>query len=298
MANSIFISYRRADSQHATFAIADRLRWAFGADEIFFDRGSIRAGHEWPDSLRRGLEAAKVLVVVIGKTWLATTGEWSRRRIDDPNDWVRREICTGLTAYKNGGTRIIPVLLGGAQRIRRVALDAPLQALAKFEPVGLDDDNWENALEELIVAIAKATGMNRIERASNRNPNGSPARPLRRENKRKPLSDANIRACLESLTRWELQWSSHPWGVGGQAQEIAKSYDFASFADAIAFMASSSKEIDKWVPPHHPRWENQWKVVNVFFSTWDVNCRVTKLDIDAAKKLDSLYLNRRMYSSR
>jgi hypothetical protein len=36
MANSIFVSYRRFDSQHATFAIADRLRWAFGADEVFF----------------------------------------------------------------------------------------------------------------------------------------------------------------------------------------------------------------------------------------------------------------------
>jgi len=298
MSNSIFISYRRADSQHATFAIADRLRWAFGADEIFFDRGSIRAGNEWPESLRRGLEAAKVLLVIIGKTWLATTGEWARRRIDDPNDWVRREVCTALTAYKNGGTRIIPVLLGDAQRIRRAALDAPLQALAKFEPVRLDDENWENALEELIVAIAKATGMNRTKQTDKRNPNGSPARPLRRESKRKPLSDAKIRACLEPLMRWELQLNSHPWGVGGQAQEIAKSYDFNSFAEAIAFMASSSKEVDAWKPPHHPRWENQWKVVNVFFSTWDVNCRVTKLDIDAAKKFDSLYLNRKRYSSR
>jgi hypothetical protein len=39
-----------------------------------------------------------------------------------------------------------------------------------------------------------------------------------------------------------------------------------------------------WDPPHHPRWENQWKVVNVFFSTWNVDCRVTKLDIDAARQ--------------
>ena len=30
MPESIFISYRRTDSQHAVFAIADRLRWTFG----------------------------------------------------------------------------------------------------------------------------------------------------------------------------------------------------------------------------------------------------------------------------
>src|SRR5262245_18751366 len=114
MPQSIFVSYRRMDSQHATFAIADRLRWAFGADEVFFDRGSIRSGHEWPESLRRGLEAAKVLVVVMGKAWLTTADEWGRRRIDDPDDWVRREISTGLIRYKEGKTHVIPVLLGGA----------------------------------------------------------------------------------------------------------------------------------------------------------------------------------------
>ena len=69
MPNSIFISYRRLDSQHATFAIADRLSWAFGADEVFFDRGSIRAGHQWPDALERGLNAR-------------TTGTQTARRHD------------------------------------------------------------------------------------------------------------------------------------------------------------------------------------------------------------------------
>ena len=80
MPNSIFISYRRLDSQHATFAIADRLSWAFGADEVFFDRGSIRAGHQWPDALERGLNAAKVMVLIIGEAWLTATYKLARRR--------------------------------------------------------------------------------------------------------------------------------------------------------------------------------------------------------------------------
>ena len=153
MPQSIFISYRRADSQHATFAIADRLRWAFGNDEVFFDRGSIRAGNEWPASLRHGLESAKALVVVIGREWLKTADDWGRRRIDDPRDWVRLEICTGLARRRDDKLAIIPILLAGAQRVRAEALDAPLQGLAEIEPLSLDDDHWENGIERLIAGI-------------------------------------------------------------------------------------------------------------------------------------------------
>lgn len=297
MPHSIFISYRRLDSQHATFAIADRLRWAFGAEEVFFDRGSIRSGNEWPESLRRGLEVARVLVVVIGKAWLTTSDEWGKRRIDDPNDWVRRELLTGLEQQRKNRTDVIPVLLEGAQRLRAAALDVPLQALAAIEPAKLDDDNWESQLEELIVTIARITGLHRIRPDEDRYPNGSPARPKRRQSKQVPLSDGAVRDQLEQLSQWHLQCGPHPWGVGGQAQEISKSYEFSSFSEAIDFMARASKEIDTWKPPHHPRWENQWKVLNVFFSTWDVDCRVTKLDIEAAKKFDSLYFRRQALPS-
>jgi pterin-4a-carbinolamine dehydratase len=288
MANSIFISYRRSDSQHATFAIADRLRWAFGPEEVFFDRGSITAGNAWPESLRRGLEAARVFVLIIGNTWLKTADQWGRRRIDDPDDWVRREISTALDANKAGRTVIIPVLLGDAPRLRAEALDPSLQPIADFEPKKLDDDNWEEALEGLIATIGSETPLQRIVRRGDRNPNGSPARPRRIQSKQQPMSDAEVRMALEPLPRWQLQWGPHPWGVGGQAQEISKAYDFASFADVIAFMSDASTAIDAWVPPHHPRWENQWKVLSVFFTTWDVDCRVTRLDIDAARKFDEL----------
>jgi pterin-4a-carbinolamine dehydratase len=289
MPNSIFISYRRLDSQHATFAIADRLRWAFGGDEVFFDRGSIRAGHEWPDSLRRALETAKVFVIVIGESWLTTADRWGRRRIDDPEDWVRREIATALAGAETGRIAILPVLLGAAERLRAEALDASLQRLAEFEPKTLDDDHWEEALEALILRVGQVTGLQRITPVGDRNANGSPARPPRIQITQRVLSDAEVREALEPLGGWQLQRGPHPWGVGGQAQEITKSFAFVSFQDAIAFMAHAAQQIEAWKPSHHPRWENQWKVLNVFFTTWDVDCRVTKLDISAARKFDDLF---------
>ena len=41
------------------------------------------------------------------------------------------------------------------------------------------------------------------------------------------MSDDEVRKAVEGLGRWQLQWSPHPWGLGGQAQEISKSFDFA-----------------------------------------------------------------------
>ena len=296
MANSIFISYRRSDSQHAAFAVADRLRWAFGSEEVFFDRGSIRTGNEWPDSLKRGLEAARVLVIIIGKMWLRSADQWGRRRIDDPGDWVRRELTTALAANAAGKTGIIPVLLRGAERLRAEALDQSLQRIADFEPKKLEDDNWEEALEGLIVTIAETTGLHRIVPRGDRHPNGSPARPPKMQSHRRAMSDDEVRKAVEGLGRWQLQWSPHPWGLGGQAQEISKSFDFASFAAVISFMADCSAAIDAWKPPHHPQWQNQWKVLNVSFTTWDVDCRVTELDISAAKKFDDLFLKWKPHS--
>jgi pterin-4a-carbinolamine dehydratase len=173
--------------------------------------------------------------------------------------------------------------------LRAQALDAPLRKLADIEPEILSDDHWEAGLESLIAKIAHDTGLPRRKAEGDRNPNGSPARPLKTQSKQVPLSDAQVRSRLEPLGRWQLQWGAHPWGIGGQAQEITRSYDFDSFAQAIDFISQVSTQIDKWKPPHHPRWENQWRVVTVWFTTWDVDCRVTKLDIEAAEKLDKLY---------
>jgi pterin-4a-carbinolamine dehydratase len=290
MPQSIFISYRRSDSQHAVFAIADRLRWAFGPEEIFMDRSSIESGDDWPESLRRGVEAAKVMIVVIGPSWLTAAGKWGRRRIDDPEDWVRKEVCAGLAQCAAGRTQVVPILLRDAQPVSEEALDAPMQGLAKIQAQMLKDDSWETQLEQLIVGIAERTGMPRMKRDGDRNPNGSPARPERQQSKQAAWTDAQVREALESMSQWYLQWSPHLWGKEGLAQEIFKSYEFASFERAIDFMTRASKVIDTWTPPHHPRWENQWKVLNVSFTTWDVDCRVTKLDIQAAKKLDELYL--------
>jgi pterin-4a-carbinolamine dehydratase len=40
---------------------------------------------------------------------------------------------------------------------------------------------------------------------------------------------------------------------------------------------------------HHPRWENVFRTVTVWLSTWDTGHVISKLDFDLARHLDALF---------
>jgi hypothetical protein len=100
----IFVSYRSDDSAYPAAGLAAELgRW-FGADQVFLDSRSLRAGAVYPPAIRAALQRCTALVAVIGPSWLAG------RRIDDPQDWVRIEL---RAAFERGIT-VVPTLLDGA----------------------------------------------------------------------------------------------------------------------------------------------------------------------------------------
>ena len=103
----IFINYRGEDSQTAAALIDRELATRFGSDHVFLDSRSIPAGTDFVEELLGRLRACGVLLVVIGPRWLTLTDAAGRRRIDDPQDWIRREIVEAVTH----GLRVIPVLL-------------------------------------------------------------------------------------------------------------------------------------------------------------------------------------------
>lgn len=63
---SIFISYRRIDS-YETNRLSTSLKTEYGESNIFLDYESISGGDEWPDTIRKAVEEARVLIVIIGK---------------------------------------------------------------------------------------------------------------------------------------------------------------------------------------------------------------------------------------
>jgi tetratricopeptide (TPR) repeat protein len=104
--SGVFINYRGADCD-TTAALIDReLSARFGSDRVFLDSRSIPAGADFVEELLGRLRNCSVLVVVIGRRWLTLTDAAGQRRIDDPRDWIRREIVQALSF----GLRVIPVL--------------------------------------------------------------------------------------------------------------------------------------------------------------------------------------------
>ncbi len=55
-------------------------------------------------------------------------------------------------------------------------------------------------------------------------------------------------------------------------------------------MAEAAKHISiVQHPQHHPRWENTWRTVRVWLTTWDIGHKLSQYDLDLAQYLDNLF---------
>jgi hypothetical protein len=95
--NGICISYRRDDAPGYAGRLYDRLTAHFGAARVFMDVQGIEPGVDFVDAIERALGSCKILIVLIGKDWLAVDSA-GRRRLDDPADFVRLETATASPA--------------------------------------------------------------------------------------------------------------------------------------------------------------------------------------------------------
>jgi hypothetical protein len=129
----IFINYRGEDSQTAAALIDHELVNRFGNDQVFLDSRSIPAGVDFVEELLGRLRACSVLLVVIGPRWLTLTDQTGRRLIENPQDWIRREIVEAFTH----NLRVIPVLTDGATLPRETDLPADIAALSRRQYVPL-----------------------------------------------------------------------------------------------------------------------------------------------------------------
>jgi hypothetical protein len=155
----IFISYRKADTQAVVDRLADKLKSAFSAAAVFKDDRDLRAGERWPDRLRQEVLICDVLLAVIGGSWLTALDEDGRRRLDDPDDWVRQEISTAL----DHGKRVIVLLVDGTKMPTRRGLPAncSLQQLPDLQALqlrsGADSEaDLGRLIEELHVGLRAA----------------------------------------------------------------------------------------------------------------------------------------------
>ncbi|MEL8054869.1 MAG: 4a-hydroxytetrahydrobiopterin dehydratase [Pseudomonadota bacterium] len=73
--------------------------------------------------------------------------------------------------------------------------------------------------------------------------------------------------------------------VKGDRDAISKTYKFADFKTAWAFMSASALKAEQM--DHHPEWFNVYSTVEVTLTTHDAN-GVTELDLTLADYMDNL----------
>jgi hypothetical protein len=179
---AIFLSYRRGDTAPVTARLADDLAGRFGRDQLFLDVETLAPGEDFARGLEHALRAAAVVLIVIGPDWLDVRLPDGTRRLDDPADFVRREVEAALAS----GVPVIPLLVDGARMPARTALPAALVPLADRQACELRASRWPADAERLLRLLEERHGLE-----------ARPATPVAREQRGTVL--AAIRALPSDL---------------------------------------------------------------------------------------------------
>jgi hypothetical protein len=150
--NSIFISYRRADSQDLTGRIYEYLAKHFGTEVVFRDVYSLPMGEDYRTHLREKAQNCQAMVVVMGPDWVTVEDKDGNRRLDNPDDWVRVEVETGLKRE----ITVIPLLIDGARIPKEEDLPGDLKPLAyRKAALARPDPDFQHDMERLIRQLEK-----------------------------------------------------------------------------------------------------------------------------------------------
>jgi tetratricopeptide (TPR) repeat protein len=98
--------------------------------------------------LAEALAQSDVFLAVIGPDWLTAENE-GRRRLDDPEDWVRREVAAGLA----GRAVVTPVLVGHAHLPTVEELPEPLQPLPGRQAIEVRPERFDDDVKDLVRRI-------------------------------------------------------------------------------------------------------------------------------------------------
>jgi hypothetical protein len=168
---AIFISYRIADTLTQAGRLNDSLAKAFGKETVFYDKNQLEGGDKWPDKLSETVRKASVTLVLVGSPKWLGINEFGVRRIDDSEDWVRKEVEAALN---DSNKLLIPILFNDAKLPPKEALPDTLKNLHNFQARIIREAHWEDDLQPLINLLREhlQVGANNIAPAPGANPPG------------------------------------------------------------------------------------------------------------------------------
>ena len=276
--NMIFISYRRADTAPHTLALKLELEGRLRAAQVFVDTHHIQGGDEWSREIEDALRAATVVMPVIGRNWAGSSAEGARR-IDDPDDWVRKEVALGLELKRQA---LLPVLVDGTPPVRKADLPDDCSGLAEIQPLRVDLNDWEASVDRLVRILRERFGFEGKETKWSY----PPPDPLVAKTIPIPWKDLDDQV-RRFLPDWSIEFADDDRRLHHKRIELTRQFSCGTFSAAISFMnlvAEHAKRVQ-----HHPRWMNVWDSVKIWLTTWDAGHRVTALDIEFARFLDRTF---------
>ncbi len=146
----IFISYRRDDSAPYARLLSDELGERFGQPNIVRDIDTIRPGTPFARAIETAVSSCDALIVVIGKEWLTVKNDNGRRRLDDPEDYVRLEVLAGL---RRDDVLVVPVLVEKAQMPSEAELPPELAPLSGRMALEVSDAGWQYQVGQLVEVL-------------------------------------------------------------------------------------------------------------------------------------------------
>jgi hypothetical protein len=160
-AQKVFICYRREETAAYAGRIYDAMVARFGEENVFMDV-EMAPGIDFEKRITEVVSGCVALLIVMGPRW-AEVAEDGQRRIDNPGDFVRLEVETGLSSPD---LTPVPVLVGGARMPRREDLPPEVRGIARRNAIELSDARWGYDVGRLLEALGELM------------PGGLPAEPV------------------------------------------------------------------------------------------------------------------------
>ncbi|MGZ8843605.1 MAG: TIR domain-containing protein, partial [Pyrinomonadaceae bacterium] len=130
-----------------------------GSASVFKDVNDIPPGSDFRETLRATLDTCDSLIAIIGPKWTTIADAAGRRRIHDPNDYVRIEVASALRRR----IPTIPVLVDAATLPRTEDLPLDLKSLTSRQaiPVRFDPDFQADAtrLADFLIELHIVDGL-------------------------------------------------------------------------------------------------------------------------------------------
>jgi hypothetical protein len=148
-AQKVFICYRREQTAAHAGRLYDAMVARFGEEHVFMDV-DLAPGVDFAERITEVVSGCLALIVVMGPNWATVEDEDGQRRIEDPADFVRLEVETGLG---RSDVTPIPVLVSGARMPRREDLPPGLQPIARRNALELSEGRWSYDVGRLFTAL-------------------------------------------------------------------------------------------------------------------------------------------------